>query len=123
VFRDVWTVLLYVQTVILVVRTIQLIRPDVHSSCPNERVFATFAWHYVRTSLKFCPDGEPCRVKSHSPRAAAHFFASFGSFCHLVCFPCDFYVKIYNTRVIFAVYLHSRYIFVLFYYFILSFYA
>jgi hypothetical protein len=123
VFWDVQTVILYVRTVILVVRTIRLIRSDVHSSCSDERVFATSTWHYVRTSLKFRLDGEPCRVKSHSPRAAAYFFASFGSFCRLVHFPCDFYAKVYSTHVIFAVYLHSRYIYVLFYYFILSFYA
>jgi hypothetical protein len=67
VFRDVRTVLLYVRMVILVVRTIWLICPDVHSSCPDEHVFATSTRHYVRTSLKFRPDGEPCRVKSHSP--------------------------------------------------------
>jgi hypothetical protein len=24
-------------------------------------------WYYIQTSLKFRPDGEPCRVKSHSP--------------------------------------------------------
>jgi hypothetical protein len=40
--------------------------PDDHSSCPDEHVFETSTWHYVRTSLKFRPDGEPCRVKSHS---------------------------------------------------------
>jgi len=59
------------------VRTIRLIRPDVYSSFLNDRVFATSMWHYVRTSLKFRSDGEPCRVKSLSPRAAAHFLASF----------------------------------------------
>jgi len=40
VFQDVRTVLLYAQTVILVVRTIWLIRPDVNSSNPDMRVFA-----------------------------------------------------------------------------------
>jgi len=85
-FWDVWTVILYVRTVFLVVRTIWLIRPDVYSSCPDERVFATSTWHYVQTSLKFRPNGEPCRVKSHSPRAAVHFFASFCVFCRLELF-------------------------------------
>jgi hypothetical protein len=97
------TVFLYVQKVILVVRTIRLIRLDVNSSCLDERVFAISIWHDVRTSLKFHLDGESCRVKSLSPRAAAHFFTSFGSFlsscafflCFLreilkcKCHPCD----------------------------------
>jgi hypothetical protein len=104
-------VLLYVRTVILVVRTIQLIRSDVNSCCPNERVFVISTWHYVRTSLKFRPDGEPCRVKSHSPRAATHFFAPFGSFCRLVRFPCDFYAYFSLALVIFVVSLHPRYVF------------
>jgi hypothetical protein len=73
-------VLLYVQTIILVVRTIRLIRPDIHSSCPDERVFGTTTWHYVWTSFKLRPDGESCRVKSLSPRASTHFFTFFGSF-------------------------------------------
>jgi hypothetical protein len=110
-FWDVWTVILYVRTVFLVVRTIRLIRPDVHSFCPNERVFAIFMWHYVWTPLKFRLDGEPCRVKSHSPCAAAHFFAPFGSFCRLVRVPYDFYGYFSRVRVIFAVSLHPRYIF------------
>jgi hypothetical protein len=59
------------------VRTIRLIRPDVYSSFPNDRVFVTSMWHYVHTSLKFHPDGEPYRVKSLSPCAATHFLASF----------------------------------------------
>jgi hypothetical protein len=59
------------------VQTIQLIRLDDYSSCPEDRFFATSTWHYVRTSLKFRLDGEPCRVISLSPRAAAHFLASF----------------------------------------------
>jgi len=57
--------------------TIQLFRPDAHSSFLDDCVFTTSTWHYVRTSLKFRPDGEPCRVKSHSPRAAAHVLVSF----------------------------------------------
>jgi hypothetical protein len=65
-FWDVRTVILYVRTVFLVVRTIRLIRPNVHSSCLNERVFTTSTSHYVWMSLKFRPDSEPCRVKSHS---------------------------------------------------------
>jgi len=93
------------------VRTIRLIRPDVHSSCPDKRVFATSTWHYVRTSFKFRPDGEPCRVKSHSPCATAHFFALFGSFCCLVRFPCDFYANFSHARVIFVFSLHPRYFF------------
>jgi hypothetical protein len=67
------------------VRTIRLIRSDAHSSCPDDRVFATSTWHYVWTSLKFRPDGEPCRVKSHSPRAAAHFLVSFLCFFVVLC--------------------------------------
>jgi hypothetical protein len=84
VFRDVRTVIPYVRMVFLVVRTIRLIRPDIHSSCLDELVFVTSTWHYIRTSFKFRPDGEPYRVKSHSPLAAAHIFAPFGSFCRLV---------------------------------------
>jgi hypothetical protein len=76
--------ILYVRTVFLVVRTIRLICPNVHSSCPDDNVFATSTWHYVRTSLKFRPDGEPYRVKSLSPRAAAHFLASFCVFIFVI---------------------------------------
>jgi hypothetical protein len=103
VFRDVRTVLLYVQTILLVVRTIRLIRPNVNSSCPDERVFAISTWHYVRKSLKFFPDGEPCAV--------AHFFPPFGSFGRLVHVPCNFYAYFSRARVIFAVSLHPRYVF------------
>jgi hypothetical protein len=39
-FRDVWTMLLCVRTVILIVQTIRLIRSDVNSSSPDECVFA-----------------------------------------------------------------------------------
>jgi hypothetical protein len=111
VFRDVRTVLLYVRKMILVVRTIRLIRPDVNSSSPDERVFAISTWHYVWTSLKLCSDGEPCRVKSHSPRAVAFSFAPFGSFCHVVHLFCAFYAKFSSARVIFAIYLHPKYVF------------
>jgi len=110
-FWDVRMVLLYVRMVILVVRTIRLIRPNVYSSCMDERVFVISTWHYVRTSLKFLLDGEPCRVKSHSPCAAAHFFAHFGSFCCLVRVPYDFYAYFSRACVIFAVSLHLRYVF------------
>jgi hypothetical protein len=83
---------MYVRTVILVVRKIRLIRPDIHSSCSDERVFATSTWHYVQTSFKLRPDSESCRVKSLSPCAAAHFFTSFGSFLSFcafsLCFLC-----------------------------------
>lgn len=74
---DVRTVILYVRTVFLVVRAIRLICLEVHSSCLDDYVFATSTWNYIRTSLKFHLDGEPCRVKSLSPRPAAHFLASF----------------------------------------------
>jgi len=69
--------LLYVRTVILVVRMIRLIRPD-------ERVFAI---SYV--ALR--PDDKPCSVKLHSPRAVAFSSASFGSFCRVVYLFCAFY--------------------------------
>jgi hypothetical protein len=111
VFREVRTVLLYVRTVILVVRTIWLIRPDVNSSSPDERVFVISTWHYIWTSLKFCPDGEPCRVKSHSPSAATFSFTPFGSFCRVVHLFCAFYAKFSSARVILAIYLHPRYVF------------
>jgi hypothetical protein len=67
-------------------------RLDCGSNCPDGKVdssgrpFSLSGWayflrsltcHYVRTSLKFCPDGEPCRVISHSPRAAAFSFCLF----------------------------------------------
>jgi hypothetical protein len=78
-------VILYVRTVFLVVRTIWLIRPDVHSSCPDEHVFATSMWHYVRTSLKFRSDGEPCRVKSHSPWRHTSFFPLLLCFFVVLC--------------------------------------
>jgi hypothetical protein len=42
-------VLLYVRTVILVVRMTRLIHSDVHSSCPDELVFETSMWHYIQT--------------------------------------------------------------------------
>jgi hypothetical protein len=111
VFRDVRTVLLYVRTMILVVRTIRLIRPNVNSSSPDERVFAIFTWHYVWTSLKFRSDDEPCRVKSHSPRAATFSLAPFRSFCRVVHLFCTFYAKFSSARVIFAIYLHPKYVF------------
>jgi hypothetical protein len=111
VFRDVLTVLLYVRTVILVVQPIRLIHPDVNSSNPEERVFAISTWHYVRTSFKFRPNGEPCRVKSHSPRAATLSFAPFGSFCCVVHLFSAFYVKFSSARVIFAIFLHPGYVF------------
>jgi hypothetical protein len=111
VFWVVRTVLLYVHIVILVVRTIRLIHPHVNSSSPDERVFAISMWHYVRMSLKFCLDGEPYRVKSHSPRAAAFSFAPFGSFCRAVHLFCAFYAKFSSARVILTIYLHPRYIF------------
>jgi hypothetical protein len=79
-------VILYVRTVFPVVWKIRLIHPYVHSSCPDECVFVTSTWQYVWTSLKFRSDGEPCRAKSLSPRAAAHLFTSFDSFLS----SCDF---------------------------------
>jgi hypothetical protein len=92
VFQDNQTVLLYVRTMILVVQTIQLIHPNVNSSSLDERVFTISMWHYVRTSLKFRPDGESCRVKSYSARFAALLFAFFGSFlsscAFSLCFLC-----------------------------------
>jgi hypothetical protein len=45
---------------VLAVRTVGLIHPD-------ERVCAISYVALRRTSLTFRPDGEPCRVKSHSP--------------------------------------------------------
>jgi hypothetical protein len=115
-FWDVRTVILNVRTVFLVVRTIRLIRPDVHSSCLDECVFATSTWH-------FRLDGEPCRVKLHSPCAVAHFFAPFGSFlssCALsLCFLC---VSLWCTCHLCSL-SPPHVFFLLFYYFILSFYA
>jgi hypothetical protein len=102
-------VLLYVRTVILAARTVRLIRPDVNSSTPDERVFAISTWYYVRTSLNFRPDGEPCRVKSHSPRAAAFSSDPFGSFCRVVHLFCVFYVKFSSARGILSIYLHPKY--------------
>jgi hypothetical protein len=55
-FGDIRTVILNVRTYILVVRTIQVLRPDVFG---------------------YRPDGEPYRVKSFSPRAAALLLGSF----------------------------------------------
>jgi hypothetical protein len=72
-------------------------------SCMSERLFWLYGRYglFVRTFIllvstsvllrflrgtssgrlfMFRPNGEPCRVKSHSPRATAHFFAFFGSF-------------------------------------------
>jgi hypothetical protein len=66
-------------------------RPDGGSGCPDGKVdssgrpfslsgqgvfLRSLTCHYFRTSLKFRPDSEPCRVISHFPRAAAlyHFF-------------------------------------------------
>jgi hypothetical protein len=62
-FGDVRTVILNVQTFMILVQTAVFLQP--------------FTWHNVQTLLMFRPDGEPCRVKSFSPHAAAHFLASF----------------------------------------------
>jgi len=71
--------------VVLDVQRIRLIHPDVPYPCPDGRVFAISYVALVRTSLKLRSDDEPCRVISHSPRAAAasyHFFlASFVFLC------------------------------------------
>jgi hypothetical protein len=91
VFQNVRRVLLYVRMVILVVRTIRLICLDVHSSCLDVFV-RSLTWHYVQTSLKFRSDGEPCKVKSHSPwsrMSLSPLFWFFLSSCaFFLCFLC-----------------------------------
>jgi hypothetical protein len=74
------------------VQTKRLIRPDVYSSCSDDRVFVTSTWHYVQKSLKFRPDGEPCRVKSLSPHAQLTFWPPFVFVCRLVRFSSTFYI-------------------------------
>jgi len=48
--------ILYVRTVILVVRTIRLFRPDAHGSCPNGRVFA-ISYVAPRLDVTYVPSG------------------------------------------------------------------
>jgi hypothetical protein len=55
-FWDVRTVILYVQTVILVVRMIWVFRPDAHGSCPNGRVFA-ISYVAPRPDVNYVPSG------------------------------------------------------------------
>jgi hypothetical protein len=49
------------------------------------------------------------------PGVACHFLLSFCFVCCLVLFPCDFYTYFPSACVIFAIYLHLRYVFILFY--------
>jgi hypothetical protein len=49
------------------------------------------------------------------PHAAAFSFRFLCPFCHLVRFFCAFHAYFSRARVIFAIYLHPRYIFILFY--------
>jgi hypothetical protein len=78
----------------LFIRFLCLKRPDVHSSCLDERVFETSTWHYVWTSLKFHPDGKPCKVKLYSPLPRTSFsplLLCFLSSCAFsLCFLCVF---------------------------------
>jgi len=92
VFRQVWTVLLYVRTVILAVRTIQLIHSDVNSSSSDERVFAISTWHYVWTSLKFVRTVNPVGLNRILPTPQPSYSPFFGSFlssrAFSLCFLC-----------------------------------
>jgi len=84
VFRDVWTVILFVRTVILVVRRYGWFVRTLLVLVWTAVFLRSLTWHHVWTSLMFRPEGEPCRVKSHSPYAARHFLLSccdFLSFC------------------------------------------
>jgi hypothetical protein len=76
-------------------------RPDGVSGCSDGKVASSgrpfslsgqayfvrsLTWHYIRTSLKFRPDCEPCRVISHSPALQPLSFHYFWCFCRLVRF-------------------------------------
>jgi len=77
----------------------------------------SLTWHYIRKSLKFRPDGEPSRVISLSPALqplSFHFF-----FVVLCVFP-YFYVCFSRALVLFAIYLHPRYVSLPFYCFFLG---
>jgi len=75
-------------------------------------------WHYVRTTLMFCLDGEPCRVKSHSHCAPGHSFLSLWFFVSLCVFLCSFYVYFSHALVLFVISLHPRYVSLRFYCFL-----
>jgi len=68
----------FVRTFLIQVRTGVLVR--------------SLTWHYVRTALMFRPDGEPCRVKSHSPVPPTLSFHSSWFFVGLCFFVCSFHV-------------------------------
>jgi len=100
-----------------------LIHPDGYSSCPDDHFFATSTWHYVWTSLKFRPDGEPYRVISLSPRATAHFLASFCVFFVVLCIFLILFMHSSRVHVLSLDFISTQGIFLLFYYLILSFLA
>jgi hypothetical protein len=108
VFWNVKMVLLFVWTVVLAVRTVRLICLDIHSSCPDGHFLQSPTWHSVRTV-------NPVGLNRILPSVTRHFLLSFGSFCRLVHFFCTFYAYFLSARVIFAIYLHPMYVFILFY--------
>jgi hypothetical protein len=100
---------LFVWTFILLVRTSVFLRPlpDTTSGC----------------HLSFVRTVNPVELNRFLPALQPICSPLLIRFCCLVTFLYAFYAKVYSTHVIFAVYLHSRYIFVLFDEFTLSFYA
>jgi hypothetical protein len=65
--------------------------------------------------LSSLPNGEPCRVISLSPPRCSRLMSFFYFFCRLVCFSVFFYAYFSRARVLFAIYLHPRYVFIPFY--------
>jgi hypothetical protein len=76
---------------ILVVRTIRLIRPDVHSSCPDERVFTTSTWHNTGRHLSSVRIVNPVGLNRILPAPQPIFSLILVRFCRLVHCLCAFY--------------------------------
>jgi hypothetical protein len=80
-------------------------------------------WHYVQTALVIRLDGEPLRVKSHSPYAARHFSPSLWIFLSVCAILFGFSHASLTCSCPFVISLHPRYDSFPFYWFFLSFYA
>jgi hypothetical protein len=72
-FWDVRMVIPYVRTIFLVVRTIRLIRPDVHSSCPDERILRPLCGTTSERHLSFVRTVNPVGLNCILPGPARHF--------------------------------------------------
>jgi hypothetical protein len=113
-------------------------RPDGSSWCPNSMVDSFGRPFSLSGRACFCDllrgttsirhlssvrTVNPVGLYHFPPRAAAALCHFFCFFCRLVNFFCAFYAYFSSARVLFAIYLHPRYVFIPFYWFILSFYA